>query len=61
MTKTYHVTWSETVQYQSEINLDVPDDISADTLEDQIVDHMYEGITCTEVPHGNENICYSEV
>lgn len=26
-----------------------------------IYEHMYEGITCTDVPHGNENVQYSEV
>ena len=61
MTKTYNVTWSETVQYESTINLDVPDDISNDELEDLIYEHMYEGIICTDVPHGNENVQYSEV
>lgn len=53
MTKTYHVTWSETVQYESTINLDVPDDISNDELEDLIYEHMYEGITRTDVPYGS--------
>lgn len=58
MTKAYRVTWIETVHYTAEIEVEVSNESS---LEDAIADHMYEGITVTDVPKGCENLHFEEI
>lgn len=60
MTQTYQVTWTETVHYTAEVEIDT-EDLDTGNLKDIITDHMYEGITNTDVPNGLENIHYEKL
>lgn len=60
MTERYEVTWTETVYYTSNIDVDNPDKMTNDELKDYISEHMYEGISNTDSA-GCENVNFGIV
>lgn len=62
MIQTYEVTWTETVHYTAEIEIDSTDsDTNSWPLEDAIMYRLYDNIINTDVPNGIENIHYKKL